>query len=99
MLAGVAEAGGAHGGAGDGWDGHCREHVCDPRGPSGSSWPTARTSGVVLCVEFDPSGGPQLAVGSAGRPAAVYDVRALGRLRSTADQLRKKSFIIVLTER
>jgi E3 ubiquitin-protein ligase RFWD2 len=33
----------------------------------------------VLCVEFDPSGAPHLAVGSADRRAHVYDVRALGR--------------------
>nr|BAJ89763.1 predicted protein [Hordeum vulgare subsp. vulgare] len=52
-------------------------HVWDPRAPSGS-WATARAGGAVLCVEFDPSGGPQLAVGSADRRAAVYDVRALG---------------------
>ncbi|XP_037449896.1 WD repeat-containing protein RUP2-like [Triticum urartu] len=52
-------------------------HVWDPRAPSGS-WATARAGGAVLCVEFDPSGAPQLAVGSADRRAAVYDVRALG---------------------
>ncbi|KAK3155825.1 hypothetical protein QOZ80_2AG0099170 [Eleusine coracana subsp. coracana] len=53
-------------------------HVWDPRAPS-AGWATARAGGAVLCVEFDPSGGPQLAVGSADRRAAVYDVRALGR--------------------
>ena len=35
--------------------------------------------GAVLCVEFDPSGAPKLAVGSADRRAVVYDVRALSR--------------------
>jgi E3 ubiquitin-protein ligase RFWD2 len=53
-------------------------HVWDPRAPS-AGWATARAGGAVLCVEFDPSGGPRLAVGSADRSAAVYDVRALGR--------------------
>ncbi|CAL4890465.1 unnamed protein product [Urochloa decumbens] len=53
-------------------------HVWDPRSPS-AGWATARAGGAVLCVEFDPSGAPQLAVGSADRRAAVYDVRALGR--------------------
>ncbi|KAF2942645.1 WD repeat-containing protein RUP2 [Oryza sativa Japonica Group] len=56
-------------------------HVWDPRAPAGAagSWATARAGGAVLCVEFDPAGGPQLAVGSADRRAAVHDVRALGR--------------------
>ncbi|CAN6236870.1 unnamed protein product [Urochloa humidicola] len=53
-------------------------HVWDPRSPS-AGWATARAGGAVLCVEFDPSGSPQLAVGSADRRAVVYDVRALGR--------------------
>ena len=53
-------------------------HVWDPRAPSGG-WATARAGGAVLCVEFDPSGAPHLAVGSADRRAVVYDVRALGR--------------------
>jgi E3 ubiquitin-protein ligase RFWD2 len=53
-------------------------HVWDPRAPS-AGWATARAGGAVLCVEFDPSGGPRLAVGAADRSAAVYDVRALGR--------------------
>ncbi|XP_062217950.1 WD repeat-containing protein RUP2-like [Phragmites australis] len=53
-------------------------HVWDPRAPS-AGWATARAGGAVLCVEFDPSGGPHLAVGSADRRAVVYDVRALGR--------------------
>ncbi|CAO2041359.1 unnamed protein product [Urochloa humidicola] len=53
-------------------------HVWDPRSPS-AGWATARAGGAVLCVEFDPSGAPHLAVGSADRRAAVYDVRALGR--------------------
>ncbi|XP_040377240.1 WD repeat-containing protein RUP2-like [Oryza brachyantha] len=55
-------------------------HVWDPRAPAGTTgWATARAGGAVLCVEFDPAGGPQLAVGSADRRAVVYDVRALGR--------------------
>lgn len=53
-------------------------HVWDPRAPSGG-WATARAGAAVLCVEFDPSGAPHLAVGSADRRAHVYDVRALGR--------------------
>ncbi|CAN6271159.1 unnamed protein product [Urochloa humidicola] len=53
-------------------------HVWDPRSPS-AGWATARAGGAVLCVEFDPSGAPHLAVGSADRRAAVYDVRVLGR--------------------
>lgn len=53
-------------------------HMWDPRAPSGG-WATARAGGAVLCVEFDPSGAPHLAVGSADRRAVVYDVRALGR--------------------
>ncbi|KAF8677276.1 hypothetical protein HU200_046760 [Digitaria exilis] len=53
-------------------------HVWDPRSPS-AGWATARAAAAVLCVEFDPSGSPLLAVGSADRRAVVYDVRALGR--------------------
>ncbi|CAD6252177.1 unnamed protein product [Miscanthus lutarioriparius] len=53
-------------------------HVWDPRAPSGGL-ATARAGGAVLCVEFDPSGAPHLAVGSADSRAVVYDVRALGR--------------------
>lgn len=53
-------------------------HVWDPRSPA-AGWATAKASGPVLCVEFDPSGAPRLAVGSADRRAALYDVRNMGR--------------------
>jgi hypothetical protein len=48
-------------------------HVWGPRAPSGG-WATARAGGAVLCVEFDPSGAPHLAVGSADRRAVVYEM-------------------------
>ncbi|XP_072980058.1 WD repeat-containing protein RUP2-like [Typha angustifolia] len=38
-----------------------------------------RFSGAVCCVEFDPLGGPWLALGGADRNAYVYDVRKMGR--------------------
>jgi len=72
-----APPGGAAAMAASGSD-DCTAHVWDPRAPS-AGWATARAGGAVLCVEFDPSGAPQLAIGSADRRAVVYDVRALGR--------------------
>ncbi|XP_072972999.1 WD repeat-containing protein RUP1-like [Typha angustifolia] len=55
-------------------------HVWDTRSPA-AGWEVARAGGgaAVCCVEFDPDGGPWLAVGGADRKAHMYDVRSIGR--------------------
>nr|CAD1821034.1 unnamed protein product [Ananas comosus var. bracteatus] len=56
-------------------------HVWDARsGPGAAALVgVARAGGAVCCVEFDPGGGPWVALGSADRKAYVYDLRAMGR--------------------